>query len=69
VEEAHLLILYSKRGSASGRFEKLGRLNWVSPLEKFPGHGGVNPKFSDFAATIINQFAEADAQNAITRGS
>jgi hypothetical protein len=29
---------------------------------------GGNPKSSDFAATIINQFAEADAQNAFTSG-
>jgi hypothetical protein len=28
-------------------------------LEKFPRYGGENSKPSDFAATIINQFAEA----------
>jgi hypothetical protein len=37
-------------------------------LEKIPGYGGVNPKFSDFAETIINQFAGADTQNAFTSG-
>jgi hypothetical protein len=37
-------------------------------LEKFPGYGGENSKSSDFAATIINQFTEADTQNAFTSG-
>jgi hypothetical protein len=37
-------------------------------LEEFPRYGGGNPKSSDFAATIINQFAEADTQNAFTSG-
>jgi hypothetical protein len=31
-------------------------------MEKFPGYGGENSKSSDFAATIINQFAGAGAQ-------
>jgi hypothetical protein len=37
-------------------------------LEKFPKYGGGNSKSSDFAATIINQFAGADTQNAFTSG-
>jgi hypothetical protein len=37
-------------------------------LEKFPKYGGRNSESSDFAATIINQFAEADTQNAFTSG-
>jgi hypothetical protein len=37
-------------------------------LEKFPGYGGENSKSSAFAATIINQFAGADTQNAVTSG-
>jgi hypothetical protein len=37
-------------------------------LEKIFRYGGGNPKSSDFAATIINQFVGADAQNAITSG-
>jgi hypothetical protein len=37
-------------------------------LEEIPGYGGENSKSSDFAATIINQFAEADTQNAFTSG-
>jgi hypothetical protein len=43
--------------------------DWASPLEKFPRYGGENSKSSDFAATIINQFAGADTQNAFTSGS
>jgi hypothetical protein len=43
-------------------------VNWASPLEKFPSCGGENSQSPDFAATIINQFAEADTQNAFTRG-
>jgi hypothetical protein len=37
-------------------------------LEKFLSYGGENSKSSDFVATIINQFAEADTQNAFTSG-
>jgi hypothetical protein len=37
-------------------------------LEKFPRYGGENSKSSDFAATIINQFAGADTQNVFTSG-
>jgi hypothetical protein len=38
-------------------------------LEEFPGYGGDNSKSSDFAATIINQFAGAGTQNAFTSGA
>ena len=37
-------------------------------MEKFPRYRGENSKYSDFAATIISQFAGADTQNAFTSG-
>jgi len=37
-------------------------------LERFPEYGGENSKSSDFAATITNQLAGADTQNAFTSG-
>jgi hypothetical protein len=42
---------------------KIERLLWRNFLDM-----GGNSKSSDFAATIINQFAGADTQNAFTSG-
>jgi hypothetical protein len=53
--------------SVRGQIEKLGRLNWESPLEKFPGYSGINSEISDLAAVISNKFSRADLQNLTTR--
>jgi hypothetical protein len=37
-------------------------------LEEYSGSGEGNSKSSELAATIINQFAGADSQNAFTSG-
>jgi hypothetical protein len=43
-----------------GRIEKLGRFNWASIWEKFPGYSGINSKISDLAAAISNKCSRAD---------
>ena len=55
-------LLLAVSSSPVAVFERLLRRNFLS-MER------ENPESSDFAATIINQFAGADAQNAITSGS
>ncbi len=53
--------------SETGRIEKLGKINWASALEKFPGYSEIISEISDLAAVTGSSFAEADSQNQFAR--